>query len=757
MVKLLGVTPSGSSKEEHIRQLEKVLFTPKAIQSALKQLTPKELAALQAIQRADGKILSGRLRMQLVRAQVVNPQEKRSYYGESSFNIHAPPEQRVTYESVVGRLIALGLVWAQEYTNNFGRTKIYYDNFVYATIPPEVLAELPPPPPVQETSAVSSDMFSHIQESSARAFQRDLYFYWSTVRAEPLHLTTQGRVYKKDLTRVNNALQKPENSLGDEPDMPRLIFMRRLMTELGILRVRNGQVEAIELPKFLSQPPAIRVERTFKAWRDGKFWNEVLSIQGISTHNIGTRLNDAPPQIVQARQTVLEHIAGLHRAHPDWILLDALVDSLRSTDYEFLLPRNYKSDYGYYYYYTQHSPYTAYGNPMHWEFGLRSGDEAEGWEYVEANFIRAIVLEPLHWMGLVDIGYVDGKPFAWRLTELGAWVMGVGSEIKIPEGEGKVIVQPNYEIIALDPISDMALARLDEFADRTSSERAMQYVLSRESVYRAQKKGWTVNQIIELLQKMSDSPLPQNVERTLREWQALHERITIRRRASVLQAADASLLDTLFATPSVGRHLAERRGETVALVAAHQTADDDLLAALHEMGHLPARTASTQDVLRPSLTIDPNGEIHFREALPSIFLFGLIAPFTEVTPDHRYRLTEAAVKQALASDHSTGYTVEKILDTLRTLHIGPLPRPIEIKIRAWGHDYGDAAIQPLILVQVQDEPTLKKLMEEPELQGLLSPFTPDPKKKLAVISADRLEQLRQAFQERGMNIKDILD
>lgn len=761
MVALLKLDPGSNRKDDHIRALEKVLLTPKAIDRGLALLGEKDQEALYIIQRMGGKISASRLRMQLSRQHVIHLADKkreRYYYNSADVNIHTGQEHRTGFEAVIGRLIAAGLVWAQDLDSYSGRTKIYYDSFVTAAIPPEVLARLPEPPLPTE-NAFTLDNLTRIQEGSARAFQRDLYLYWSAIRTEPAKLTTQSRLYKKDLSRLNNALQKPEDRVLDEPDMPRLVFMRRLMIELGILQERDRQIEVLDHPKFLSQNPTTRVERTLKAWRDGTFWNEVLSITGISTYSIGTRIDTAPEQIVQARHTVLTHITELHKAQPGWTAFDTLVDSLRSADYDFMLPRDFKPQYGYYYYsYTNRSPYSAYGNAMHWEFYLNTSDEAEGWEYVEASFIRAVVLEPLHWMGLADIGYTNDQVVAYRLTEMGAWVLGVGNEIEIPEGEGKVIVQPNYEIIALDPISDMALARLDEFADRISAERAMQYTLSRESVYRAQKKGWTSQRIINTLQQMSDHPLPQNITRTLLEWQTLHERITIHRRATLLQANGARLMDELFEITSINQHLTARPGEAVALVAPEGPAASALIESLQEIGHLPARTGSTQDVLRPSLTIARDGQIHFREALPSIFLFGLIAPFTNIDDSHRYFLTEAAVKRALVkTDSSAGiYTVGKILDTLRTLHIGPLPRWVEIKVRAWGHHYGDAAIQPLILVQIQDEQTLKELMQEPELEGLLQPFAPSRKKALAAISPEKLDLLRLALTERGMDIKGIL-
>jgi hypothetical protein len=78
-------------------------------------------------------------------------------------------------------------------------------------------------------------------------------------------------------------------------------------------------------------------------------------------------------------------------------------------------------------------------------------------------------------------------------------------------------------------------------------------------------------------------------------------------------------------------------------------------------------------------------------------------------------------------------------------------------VRAWAAYYGNAAIQPLVLVQVQDSQTLRELLQEPELQGRLQPFVPNRQKTLAVVSPENLELVRQAFAERGMHITDQLE
>jgi hypothetical protein len=347
---------------------------------------------------------------------------------------------------------------------------------------------------------------------------------------------------------------------------------------------------------------------------------------------------------------------------------------------------------------------------------------------------------------------------------VGAQVLGVGPRVEIPEGEGRVVVQPNFEIFALDPISDIDLSKLDQFADRISAERAIKYVLTRESVYRAQRNGWTAERILDTLRKMSTQPgeerseaepaisLPQNVERTLAEWQGLHERIIIRRKTSLLQAVDKETMDRVAEDPSIRPHLDSRPGETVAILSALPSQTDELVLALQKAGYPPARSRSPEDAVHPALTLDDDGRMHFVAPLPSIYLFERIAPFTSKDEQGRIFLTQSAVQGAIEQ----GLSVQEILTRLQQVHLGPLPRRVEIEVRAWGHYYGDAAMETVTLVQIQDEKTLNELLAEPELEGLLSAFQPSKSKVLAWVPAEHMESLREVLAKRGMRIKEKL-
>jgi len=644
-------------------------------------------------------------------------------------------------------------------------------------------------------------------EGSARAFQRDIYFYWSTVRANPLSLTREGRLYKRDLRLINAALlQQQEIGQKTEFDVPRLIFMRRLLTDLGMLTHAGSTIRATDRPALLQRTPGERIQLVFTHWRDGTFWNEILSIPNLTIRGIDSRLTLAPRQIVKARAKVLDHIAGMHKTQRQgtlWTSIPQLIERMRTSDYEFLLPREYLPFQSTYYrtyqnYLSHASPYISYGNEMGWSFSPPFEDEEEGWQVVEAGFIRATLLEPLHWMGLLDIGYLadegaggdrdrgdnksaDGQaavvPVAYRLTPVGAWTLGVGPKVDMPEEKGRVVVQPNFELFALDPISDLTLADLDEFAERVNAERAIKYRLTRASVYRAQKRGWNAKRIIDILYELSQDTepdpagpgephaLPQNVVRTLEEWQDLHERVTIYRGASLLQAVDVQLLQQLRQDPKIGAHLDDcaggEDGHQVALdlIRPGLAQTEELIHALERAGYPPMRTRSSKDVGHSSLTIADDGEIsasgieiQFHVALPSIYLYEQIAPFTRQDEQGRTYLTPSAIDEAVRQ----GMSVDEILERLSALHYGPLPRSVIKRVRAWGHYYGNAALQTLTLIQVQDAKTLNELLEEPEVRAALRPFVPDPDKVLALIDADDLESLYEILARYGITLHDQL-
>ena len=90
------------------------------------------------------------------------------------------------------------------------------------------------------------------------------------------------------------------------------------------------------------------------------------------------------------------------------------------------------------------------------------------------------------------------------------------------------------------------------------AEQVVEFKLTRGAVYAAQQAGWTAAAILDLLRRPSGAPLAQNVERSILDWAAAHERIVFRRNATLLAAREPALLDRLAADPQTAALLAER-------------------------------------------------------------------------------------------------------------------------------------------------------------------------------------------------------
>ncbi|MBU1880195.1 MAG: helicase-associated domain-containing protein, partial [Chloroflexi bacterium] len=401
-----------------------------------------------------------------------------------------------------------------------------------------------------------------------------------------------------------------------------------------------------------------------------------------------------------------------------------------------------------------YSSYYAYGSSYY-------GDPAAVLKHIletEVAFADHVLRGPLHWLGLVDIGRKEQarqapRLVAVRLTPVGAVALGLANAVldDVPAAvEAQLIVQPNFQLFALGPLAPDVLAGVETFADRVKVGRgAFEYTLSRQSVYRAQQAGQSVADILLFLEDYATTDIPQNVRRTLEDWGALHQRIVLRDHMALCQVADPDLLDDLLADESTRALFAYRAAPHTAVIADGR--QPDLLLALQDRGVLP--THSTDDPQRDvaGIEADDHGHIRFAHAVPSLHLEGRLARLAERTAAGEYAITQQSVRRALGSSFAD---VPALLHELETLHRGPVPHRLLVRIKAWAHYFGDAALQPLVLVQVQSVETLRELLDDPDLAPLIAAFRPASGLALAVADANRLDELRAHLAERGMALAD---
>jgi hypothetical protein len=765
-----GVTDVPKLKHQKVRLWINMVGDPARIQRALAGLAPGNRRALELLQGVDGEMRTERFRSLLVRAGVVSPKTE-DPYGYTYKREPAPAKKEPDlpqFRHVLASLLQSGLIWTHTLPEGQpGNAKIGFDGGRFVYIPDEVASHLPPPP-IKENPL---PRVAQSLEGSARTCQRDLYLLWSAAREAPLQLTNAGLLRVSDLKRVAGQLLVAETIIkgAKEDDYRRILFLRQLATALEALRhnaVAN-RLDAHPAPPFIAATPAERVRLSFQRWRDGAWWNELWATAPHAYTN-ETPVTSTSPKIANARRAVLNTLALLARraeqkeqSPAPWVAVDDINDYLRDRNDEFLVERSVAeqrgSSYGYRYRYYGTSFYSPYEyNSLGWAWATYRSDEEAGWKGVERVFIQTALSEGLYWLGLVDLGYArpvtaqggaaPGEVVAVRLTDMGRWLLLDGPPPEIPEESGRVVVQPNFRIFAFDPISDAVLARLDSFANRQNAERAIEYELSRETLYRAQLAGQSAGQIQAWLEQVTGAPLPQNVARSLAEWQAAFERITVHSRVGWLEAAAPELIDALLHDRRWSQAIVKRATPTGLIVRADRI--DELEQALLAAGELPARNRDSDTARRASIRVDESGQIAFVHATPSLYVYGYLRPFCEQS-EAGWQITPRSVAQASAA----GLDAASILAHLEAMAVGGVPPALQARIKAWSRHYGAATVQTLTLVQFRDQDALDELRSDAALARYLKPFKPEAKLGLAVVAPEDVAAISALLAERGVDVR----
>ncbi len=762
-----GQVSPPKNKEGKTRLWLELIGQPERIRRAHARLNDRARRALEQLQLAGGEMRTSRFQSLLVDAGIIERENKRkpaSIWSTLSRPEMAPHPQ--AFSEILAHLLLHGMIWTYGQPTAFTTaTRLGFSGGRYVYIPDEVARHLPEPTSVAPTPPPSIE---HVLSGSARICQRDLYLMWSATRETPLSLTNSGLLRVADLKRVAGQLLTAETvtSGTKETDYRRLFFLRGLLSAQGLLELDKNfdRLIAHPQPAFFSQAAVARVRASFHAWRDGAWWNELWTtyVQG-STRAAGAITDFAPPAVVQARKRVLTALTELLRRHQaqdaaaePWIALDVLDRYLRNSDEGFLVDRELAETQARYYYYSDNqfaSPYLA--NSLGWTWADFGRDEDAGWRGVERVFIKAVLSEGLYWLGLVDLGYAQAvtpaggnAPEGWsavRLTDMGRWLLMGGPEPTIPEETGRVVLQPNFHVFAFDPISDSVLAHLDSFAVRLNAERAVEFEITRDSVYRSQQAGQPVGAIKEWLEQVTGSPLPQNVGRSLDEWHAAFERIIVWPDVSWLGVAEPGQAEKLLADPELQGSIIKQGTPTGLLVHADKATE--LEQALLKAGELPERSSDAAAARRASIEVDEAGHVTFIRQPPWLYVLAALDLLTDQTVEGR-QVTAGSVARAVAR----GWDAAAILGQLSHLAASGVPEGLVADIKRWAKHYGRATFEPIVLVQFRDQEALDDLRQDRALRHLLKPLQRGLTLGLAKVNPADLERVKALLRERGVEI-----
>ena len=359
---------------------------------------------------------------------------------------------------------------------------------------------------------------------AAARFQRELYQYWRAVRvAGGLALGARGYLTLAAWRRLVNLLPPgvADHTGGDEPGEarhPRLVFCRRLLERLDLLERRESSrlvaANPVVMAAYLEHPLAERVRGAVRLWVAGGWWLDLLD----PARPLPALRAPAPPRVALARRHLLHDLLTLEPG----AVLGLPVPPLSAG----------------------HAATTRAG-------ARRSGRRRAGrvaspaaWE---GETERAALLGPLRWLGLVVVAEGEGgqsEPWFCQATRA-LDALREPPTAPVEESGGRIVIQPNFDIVAYPPHTAPALYALDVCADAHGVEHAARYTLTRRGLARARRMGWPSGSVVVRLEALAGGVLPQNVAATLRDWDRQVDRLLLRRAVTLVEVRDAALLDGL--------------------------------------------------------------------------------------------------------------------------------------------------------------------------------------------------------------------
>ena len=740
-----------------IPEIAEHLFHPSTINEAIRSLNDTESLILHELVSCGGRANSRDLALYLTSSGALNSAKENEPLStsEQSSMLYPTPHPHGLFEQSLRRLLMLGLLFWGKQTNFAGRdyTSGVYDGVL---IVPQAVKDVVNEVASKEKGIQEEQPLASPKEigEGLRALQRTLYLYWSHVAAlrEGLPLVNSGLLSRSALRQVVE-LWGPEGQIEQirtEQDVPCLLFIRLLLMQLGLLQERQGAVHAAAAEIFFSQPVLERARRCYRLWLETPFWNELGHLPEVVVRPGPAPLDPAHEEVVRARRVLMGRI--LAEQPGAWYELSAFIARTKLYTPYLLFPRQYGP---------RAERYSLGSNPYGWDFRLRRGwlTHREGWHLVEGGFIRAVVLGPLRWLGLVDVNS-EANATAFRLAG-GITLVTSDSPPEVEDVPwGRLIVQPNFEMVALAPVSEALLIKLDRFAERLGLEHIAQYRITKASVTRAIQMGLHADTIQQILEEATGGEeVPQNVRYSLVEWERQARRIELWQGATLLEVDDPALLDALFADDAAGHMLGRRLSPILAEVAPHQLSP--LQEMLWQRDYLPALvSAPVQD--------NPleHGRFGAREAQWKLHEDGLLQPLYAVTDLY----LAAEIERVSERDEVTGWrkitpsiiqracraglSLDVLIRFLQQYCEGGVPGSFLIRLKLWGGGYGEQPgirVEQAPLLYLQAE-VLQDLLADEELQHLLGTEVAQ-QGRLVRVPPRNLERVVELLKDRGFVVE----
>jgi hypothetical protein len=600
-------------------------------------------------------------------------------------------------------------------------------------IAPEVSRVLPRsllavPEPSATVQAVAAP--PRVESADADLCLRQLFFLWAELRREPVSRLKSGGIGKRDVRRIAKSLL-----MDEERDIERLRWMQAVLQALNVLRSTGSTISAADtdaVKLFWGASPRVQLATILQSYPNVAY-DLTLSLDAVVQYAYYSTLPVRPSQ--EIRGQVLNLLKEI--AESQWFPFSLFVAFLNEGHSGSLVVPDH----------TLRSLYTN----LRWYAAGRRDDLTTALNQVDRQATLA-VLKELQTLGVVELGYAaPGEvPSALQLAPL-ALAHFANQPFPAAENGGQVILQPDFQILAMGPVALPILANLERFATREKfAESVVAYRITREGTYQALQRGESPEAIYVFLEEATGQPVPQNIVRTLEEWGEQYERIVIRRNITVLQTYDAEMLERLLSDKMTGRllhrldaHTAWLRAKDVAKLEAHLRLQEMLPAySQGPEADLPHSLRWDQDALRP------------RHPMPSLYVTGTLRRIATLSRSggqntDRWQLTGESVRTAVAA----GMDVPAVIALVEQMMGAPMTPEWQKQLKAWGNHYGDAQMASVILLRLESDEALQELRRaDRRLSRWIRPLPQAA--GLGVVDAKHYDEVQALLAEWGIDIED---
>jgi hypothetical protein len=326
-----------------------------------------------------------------------------------------------------------------------------------------------------------------------------------------------------------------------------------------------------------------------------------------------------------------------------------------------------------------------------------------------------------------------------RLSTLGRWLLGLDVAPNAPPVYEKALfVQPNHEVVVYrQGLSPELIGQLASFCHWKSVGAALTMELTPESVYRGLELGRTAEEMISILERHSQRPIPPAVVDSMRTWSGRRERLRLYSQCTVLEFAASEELDDALARGVTGERLSDR----LLLVAGEGKVPFDQF-----------RLAGVRDYRQPpTICVEPRGDGITWDvdlARSDLLVERELARFaeahgSEVEGKMRYRITPPS----LANAARQGLRATYLRDWFRQRAGQELPASVELMLQASSRSTVELA--RIIVLQTATEAVAEGLLQHPATkQHIHHRIGPTA----LVVEPDRYQMLKQSLLEMGIEV-----